>query len=129
MYYHAKYQSKHLHTPQFVLMTHLHKMHFLCQICAMQDSGRGWTVHDSEQKVPYYTDGSLWVGFDDEISIAIKVGRIIHILMPVYTMGRGNNLLLLLGWYKQRLYIVYYSKWYTLSHTNTNIILDQTQLQ
>ena len=68
-------------------MAHLHKTHFLCQICALQESGRGWTVHDSEQKVPYYTDGSLWVGFDDEISIAIKVSRVIHILRYVYTIA------------------------------------------
>jgi hypothetical protein len=50
-------------------------------------------VHDSEQNVPYYTDGSLWVGFDDEISIAIKVSRVIHILR--YTIEIN---LLLLSW-------------------------------
>lgn len=52
-------------------------------------------MHDSEQKVPYYTDGSLWVGFDDEISIAIKVSRIIHILRSLYAIGIN---LLLLSW-------------------------------
>lgn len=73
----------------------------------MQDSGRGWTIHDSEQKVPYYTDGSLWVGFDDEISIAIKVSIIIHILRSVYTIGIN---LLLLSWSIQGLLykMVYY---------------------
>lgn len=43
------------------------------EICALQDSGKGRTVYDSEQMVPYYTDGSLWVGFDDEVSLAIKI--------------------------------------------------------
>nr|AYD38868.1 acidic mammalian chitinase-like protein [Mytilus galloprovincialis] len=43
------------------------------EICALQDSGKGQTVYDSEQMVPYYTDGSLWVGFDDEVSLAIKI--------------------------------------------------------
>nr|AYD38865.1 acidic mammalian chitinase-like protein [Mytilus edulis] len=43
------------------------------EICALQESGKGQTVYDSEQMVPYYTDGSLWVGFDDEVSLAIKI--------------------------------------------------------
>ncbi|XP_052068561.1 chitotriosidase-1-like [Mytilus californianus] len=43
------------------------------EICALQDSGKGRTVYDSEQMVPYYTDGSLWVGFDDELSLQIKI--------------------------------------------------------
>ncbi|XP_052068560.1 acidic mammalian chitinase-like [Mytilus californianus] len=43
------------------------------EICTLQESGKGRTVYDSEQMVPYYTDGSLWVGFDDEVSLAIKI--------------------------------------------------------
>ncbi|CAC5375850.1 E3.2.1.14 [Mytilus coruscus] len=43
------------------------------EICALQESGKGRTVYDSEQMVPYYTDGSLWAGFDDEVSLAIKI--------------------------------------------------------
>ncbi|VDI55712.1 Hypothetical predicted protein [Mytilus galloprovincialis] len=43
------------------------------EICAFQESGKGRTVYDSEQMVPYYTDGSVWVSFDDEVSLAMKV--------------------------------------------------------
>ncbi|XP_063442499.1 acidic mammalian chitinase-like [Mytilus trossulus] len=43
------------------------------EICALQDIGKGHIVYDSEQMVPYYTDGSLWVSFDDEVSLAMKI--------------------------------------------------------
>lgn len=43
------------------------------EICTKQESGQGVTRWDDEQKVPYYTSGRLWVGFDNEKSITEKV--------------------------------------------------------
>ena len=43
------------------------------QICTMVDGGEG-TVHwDDEQKGPFYTNDSLWVGYDNTRSISEKV--------------------------------------------------------
>ncbi|XP_045191898.2 chitinase-3-like protein 1 [Mercenaria mercenaria] len=43
------------------------------EICQMQESGRGEERWDNEQKVPYYVNGRLWVGYDNMKSITEKV--------------------------------------------------------
>jgi hypothetical protein len=39
----------------------------------MKESGQGETRWDDEQKVPYYVNGNLWIGFDNVKSITEKV--------------------------------------------------------
>ncbi|XP_052231602.1 chitotriosidase-1-like isoform X2 [Dreissena polymorpha] len=43
------------------------------EICTMQESGAGSSHWEPEQHVPYYVNGDLWVGFDNQRSIADKV--------------------------------------------------------
>lgn len=43
------------------------------EICTMEESGQGQTRWDDEQKVPYYVNGNLWVGYDNVNSITGKV--------------------------------------------------------
>lgn len=46
----------------------------MSQICAEQNLG-GWdTVYDQYYKAPYMVKGNLWIGFDNAISLAHKVG-------------------------------------------------------
>lgn len=41
----------------------------------MKETG-GVEHWDDEQKVPYYVNGALWVGFDNVKSITIKVNQL-----------------------------------------------------
>ncbi|KAL4240167.1 hypothetical protein ACF0H5_000961 [Mactra antiquata] len=42
------------------------------EICKMVESGHGIDRWDNEQKVPYYSIGRLWVGYDNVKSITVK---------------------------------------------------------
>ena len=48
---------------------------YLLQICRLEENTRGKTYWDNEGMVPYFVDGTLWVGFDNVRSISMKVGR------------------------------------------------------
>ena len=60
------------------------------QICKLQESGQGETHWEGEQRVPFYTNGNLWVGFDDDRSIEEKVSAYIskmqsgHLALFIY---------------------------------------------
>ena len=43
------------------------------QICHREETTKGTTYWDNEGMVPYFVDGTLWVGFDNVRSIAMKV--------------------------------------------------------
>ncbi|KAK3086618.1 hypothetical protein FSP39_021076 [Pinctada imbricata] len=47
------------------------------EICMKQVSGAGNTYRDDSSKVPYYVEGTTWIGFDDEDSIYNKVRNFI----------------------------------------------------
>ncbi|KAK3589884.1 hypothetical protein CHS0354_015910 [Potamilus streckersoni] len=43
------------------------------EICEIMASGRGKRYWNSEQMVPYYVQGTTWVGYDDKESFTIKL--------------------------------------------------------
>lgn len=47
----------------------------------MLASGEGTEYWDDNQKVPYYTNGNLWVGYDSIRSISEKVSKMLFIFL------------------------------------------------
>ena len=53
------------------------------QICLDIKEGGGKVLFDDVQKVPYYVKGSLWIGYDNERSLRIKVN--VNVILRLIT--------------------------------------------